>query len=66
MLLNDPGDVRDLVRREATIPRYLNERQPDLGTLPVALHVNVRRLSAIGGMEVESVRTLPKDGGHIA
>jgi hypothetical protein len=66
MLPDQPHDPTDLVRSEATIDYERYRIEPELGHRPLPCHVDVRRFATVGTEENETVRSIPKHGGHNA
>jgi hypothetical protein len=67
MLHNKPHDPTDLALSEAAIGYKRHRIEPELGHLPLTLHVDVRRFSTVGTEEEnETVRSIPMHGGHMA
>jgi hypothetical protein len=51
-------------RSESTTTSEAYGIEPELGSLRLTLHVNVRRLHAVGRVEEEPVRTLAMNSRH--
>ena len=66
MLSEQPHDPTDLVRSEATIGHERHRVEPAFGHRPLPCHVDVRRFSTVRTEENETVRSIPKHGGHKA
>src|ERR1035437_5914728 len=55
VLLDDVGDLPQIVRPESVIDRQPRGRQPEFGIKPAFCNVNVRRLVAFFGIEIKLV-----------
>jgi hypothetical protein len=61
-----PRDAAHLVCAKAPIGHERHRLQPELGHVPLPLHMDVRRFPAVGAEENETVRSLTKYGRHRA
>jgi hypothetical protein len=59
-------DTADLVCSKATIGHEHHRLQPELGHVPLTLHVDVRRFPAVRAEENEAIRSITKYGRHRA
>ena len=66
MLHHQSRDTVDLVCSKATIGRERHRLQPELGHVPLTLHVDVGRFPAVGTEENETIRSITKYGRHRA
>src|SRR5262245_45753482 len=66
MLPHKPCDTAHLVGSKAAIGHKRHRLQPELGHGPLPLHMDVRRFSAVGAEENETVWSLTKYGRHRA
>jgi len=55
VLLDDVGDLPQIVRSETVIDRQPCRRQPEFGIKAAFCNVNVRRLVAFFGIEIKLV-----------
>ena len=66
MLYNKSRDPAELVCSKATIGHKRHRLQPELGHVPLTLHVDVRRFPTVGTEENATIRSLTKYGRHRA
>ena len=66
MVYNQSRDTTDLVCAKAAIGHERHRLQPELGHVPLTLHVDVRRFPAVGTEENETIRSITKYGRHRA
>ncbi len=66
MFLHYHGDTRQLAAREATALLQADRIEPDFGAIRIALHVHVRGLRTITGVEEKAVRANTEDGSYRA
>ena len=66
MLHHKSCDTAALVCSKATIDHECHRLQPELGHVPLMLHVDVRRFPAVGTEENETIRSITKYGRHRA
>ena len=66
MLHYKSRDPADLVCAKTTIGHERHRLQPEFGHGPLPLHMDVRRFSAVGAEENETVRSITKYGRHRA
>jgi len=59
-------DPADRVCSKAAIGHERHRLQPELGHVPLTLHMDVRRFPAVGAEEDETVRSITKYGRHRA
>jgi hypothetical protein len=66
VLHNKSRDTANLVCSKAAIGHKRHRLQPELGHVPLTLHMDVRRFPAVGAEENETVRSITKYGRHRA
>ena len=66
MLHNQSRDPAELVCSKATIGHKRHRFQPELGHVPLTLHVDVRWFPTVGTEENEAIRSITKYGRHSA
>jgi hypothetical protein len=66
VLYHKTRDTAELVRSEAAIGHKRHRFQPELGQLPIPLHVDMRGFSAIRTEKDETVGTNLENSGHRA
>jgi len=64
VLHHKPRDTANLVYAKATIGHERNRLQPELGHLPLPLHMDVWRFPVVGAEQNETVRSIMKCGRH--
>ena len=64
MLADERGDPVELRTPEASALVEADRIEPELGKVLVALHVDVRRLGPVTGVEEEPVGASPEHGRH--
>jgi hypothetical protein len=66
VLYYQPRDTANLVCAKAPIGHERHRLQPELGYVPLPLHMDVRRFPALGAEENETVRSITHYGRHKA
>jgi hypothetical protein len=66
VLYNKSRDPAEFVCAQATIGHKRHRLQPELGHVPLTLHVDVRWLPTVGTEEDETIRSITKYGRHRA
>jgi hypothetical protein len=66
VLYHKSRDTANLVCAKAAIGHERHRFQPELGHIPLPLHMDVRRFPAVGAEENETVRAITKYGRHKA
>ena len=66
MVHHQSRDPAHLVCAKAVISHERHRLQPKLGHVPLTLHMDVRRFSAVGTEENEAIRSIMKHGRHRA
>ena len=66
MLHNKSRDTAHLMCAKAAIGHERHRLQPELGHVPLPLHMDVRRFPAVGAEKNETVRSVTKYGRHRA
>ena len=64
IFLNDPGNLPQIVRPESMIDREPRGRQPEFRIFTSFCNVNVRRLTAVLGVEIKLVAVDSQYRGH--
>ena len=64
MIFNNPGNTANLRAVKASTSLHSHRVQPELAHPVLALYVYVRWFRTVAGIEKETVRTLPQNGGH--
>jgi hypothetical protein len=64
MFFKEAGDFLQFMRTEAAVARQTHGSEPELGLKPFPIHMHMRRLGHVTGIEPDAEAAEAQDRGH--